>query len=67
MTDEEARLDRGVSGLWGNRFERTFVNVRVFNPKSRTINDVPAEACPTQEQQKRRVYEQRATWSTGPL
>ena len=56
-TNEEARLDIAVSGLWGNRFERTFVDVRVFNPSSRTVSDVPAEAYHAQEQQKRRVYE----------
>ena len=60
-TDDEARLDIAVSGLWGNRFERTFVDVRVFNPTSRTVSDVPAEAYRAQEQHKRRVYEQRVT------
>eukprot|EP00117_Sycon_ciliatum_P022927 scpid97720/ scgid19636/ len=28
---EQARLDVAASGLWGGRFERTFIDVRVFN------------------------------------
>ena len=27
-----ARLDIAVNGLWGGRFERSFLDVRVFNP-----------------------------------
>ena len=27
-----ARLDISASGVWGGRFERTFFDVRVFNP-----------------------------------
>ena len=32
ITTEQARLDVVVSGLHGGRFERTFLDVRVFNP-----------------------------------
>ena len=32
IQDNQARLDVGVSGLWGSRFERTLIDVRVFNP-----------------------------------
>ncbi len=28
----EARLDVAVNGVWGSRFERTFFDVRIFNP-----------------------------------
>ena len=30
------RLDIAANGFWGGRFERTFVDVRVFNPFSKT-------------------------------
>ena len=32
ISDDGARLDVAASGVWGNRFERTFVDIRVFNP-----------------------------------
>ena len=32
ITTDGARLDIAVNGLWGGRFERTFLDVRVFNP-----------------------------------
>ena len=31
-TADGAKLDIGVNGFWGGRFERTFLDVRVFNP-----------------------------------
>ena len=31
-TSDGARLDIAMNGFWGGRFERTFVDVRVFNP-----------------------------------
>eukprot|EP00117_Sycon_ciliatum_P029467 scpid89020/ scgid2082/ len=30
-TEDQARLDVVASGVWGGRFERTFIDVRVFN------------------------------------
>ena len=30
---EGARLDIAMNGFWGGRFERSFVDVRVFNPQ----------------------------------
>ena len=35
-TRDDARLDIGMNGFWGGRFERSFVDVRVFNPFVRT-------------------------------
>ena len=32
ITDDNARLDVAANGVWGGRFERTFIDVRVFNP-----------------------------------
>ena len=31
-TEEFARLDVAASGVWGGRFERSFMDVRVINP-----------------------------------
>ena len=31
-SDEEARPDIKANGLWGQRFERTFFDVKIFNP-----------------------------------
>ena len=36
ITEDHARLDVASSGLWGSRFERTFIDVRVFNPHARS-------------------------------
>ena len=33
-TEDQARLDVVASGVWGGRFERTFLDVRVFNPNA---------------------------------
>ena len=62
--DKLARLDVAASGIWGGRFERTFFDVRVFNPYA------PSNLCSNQtpciqssyrrhENEKRRKYEQR--------
>ena len=32
ITEDQARLDVAASGVWGGRFERPFIDVRVFNP-----------------------------------
>ena len=32
ITQDGARLDVAADGLWGSRFERTFFDVKVFNP-----------------------------------
>ena len=32
ITDDQAQLDVAASGVWGGRFERVFLDVRVFNP-----------------------------------
>ena len=29
---EQARMASGIWGIWGGRFERTFIDVRLFNP-----------------------------------
>ena len=60
ITDDNARLDIAVSGLYGGRFERTFLDVRVFNPfaPSNQKSSIPA-VYRKHEQEKRRSYERR--------
>ena len=50
-----------ASGVWGGRFERTFFDVRVFNPYARS-NRNPASLVSVyarHEKEKRRCYEAR--------
>ena len=56
-TQDGARLDIAVNGFSGGRFERTFFDVRVFNPHA------PSNRHPNcyrkHEMEKKRQYEQR--------
>ena len=59
-TEDGARSDIAADGSWGGRFERTFFDVRVFNPYA------PSNQTPTQsscyrkhENIKKREYELR--------
>ena len=59
-TDDQARLDVAASGIWGGRFERTFVDVRVFNPHASSNRSNSIAACYVKhEREKKRAYEQR--------
>ena len=55
-----AQLDIAASGFWGGTFERTFFDVRVFNPHA-PLNRLPslASCYRRHEQTKKRAYEQR--------
>ena len=55
-----ARLDISASGVWGGRFERTFFDVRVFNPlaASNATENLPS-VYRKHETEKRRTYEAR--------
>ena len=55
-----ARLDITASGFWGGTYERTFFDVRVFNPHAPS-NRQPslASSYRRHEQTKKRAYEQR--------
>ena len=72
MTDEDltgstansqagARLDIAANGVWGGTFERTYLDVRVFNnphaPSNRHTN--LQSVYRKHEQIKKRAYEQR--------
>ena len=60
ITDDNARLDVSANGVWGGRFERTFIDVRVFNPyaPSNQFSSLPATYV-RHEKAKKRSYEQR--------
>ena len=55
-----ARLDIAANGFWGGRFERTYFDVRVFNPHAPSHKRSSLSACyRKQESLKKRAYEQR--------
>ena len=59
-TEDQARLDVVASGVWGGRFERTFLDVRVFNPYAPSNCTFSLPACyHRHEQEKRRRYDRR--------
>ena len=60
ITDPGARLDIAVYGFWGSRFEKAFLDVRVFNPCARSNRQVSLPSVYRRhEQEKKRQYEQR--------
>ena len=71
VTDEEltgstvnsqagARLDIAAHGVWGSTFERTFFDVRVFNPHAPSNRHTNLQSVYRKHEQiKKRAYEQR--------
>ena len=58
--EDNARLDVAVHGFWGGRFEKAFLDVRVFNPSTRSNQQASLQSVYRRhEQEKRRHYEQR--------
>ena len=43
-TEDHARLDIAANGLWGGRYERNFLDVRVFNPHAPTNKHTPLQS-----------------------
>ena len=59
-TDDGARLDIAVYVFWGGRFEKAFLDVRVFNPSAQSNWCGPlASVYRRHKQEKKRQYEQR--------
>ena len=59
-TEDEACLDIRAQGFWGNRYQRAFFDVRVFNPNAPTYRNLQlTSAYRRQEREKQRKYEQR--------
>ena len=60
ITEDGARLDVAMYGFWGGRFEKAYVDVRVFNPSAQSNLQRPLSATyRNHEQEKRRQYDQR--------
>ena len=67
-----ARVDITVNGFWGDRFERKFLNVRVFNPYAPTRRKFSISNCYRKHEEKKECsYEQRILkverWTFTPL
>ena len=59
-TQDEARLDIVANGFWGGTYEKTFFDVRVFNPHAPSNRRIPPSVCYRKhEQEKKRLFEQR--------
>ena len=60
ITDAGARLDVAMYRFWGGRFEKAFLDVRVFNPCAQSNRRSPLTSVYRRhEQEKKRQYEQR--------
>ena len=58
ITEDGARLDVAMYGFWGGRFEKAFVDVRVFNPSAQSNRHGPLSSVYRKhEQEKRRHYD----------
>ena len=60
ITTDGARLDNAANGFWGGRYERTFLDVRVFNTYAPSNRQTTIDKCfRKHEMEKKRAYEQR--------
>jgi hypothetical protein len=60
ITEIGARLDVSARGFWRKRFERSFFDVRVFNPSAQSNRNSPLQSVYRKhEMEKKRSYEQR--------
>ena len=58
--EDSARLDIAANGFWGGRYERTFIDVRIFNPHAPSNRNSDLVTCYRKhEKSKKRAYEQR--------
>ena len=59
-SQDGARLDISANGVWGGRFEKTFFDVRVFNPHAPSNRNQTLSTCYRKhEREKKRAYAQR--------
>ena len=58
-TDDDARLDIKANGLWGSRYNRTFFDVKIFNPHAKSCPKPITDAYKHHESIKRNKYEDR--------
>ena len=60
VTDDGAHLEVAMYGILGGRFEKAFVDVRVFNPCAQSNRRSPlASMYRRHEQEKKRKYEEK--------
>ena len=58
--EDEAHLDMLASGFWGDKFQKTYFDVRVFNTNIPSYVNTTITSCyKRHEQEKKRKYEQR--------
>ena len=59
-SQDGARLDVSANEVWGGRFQKTYFDVRVFNPLAPSNrNQAPAAVYRKNELEKKRAYQQR--------
>ena len=60
VREDQGRLDVVASGLYGGRYERSYLDIRVFNPHAPSNRASSAGSCyKRDEQEKRRAYDER--------
>ena len=57
--EDGARLDVAAHGFWGERFEKAFLDIRVFNPSTRSNQQTSLKAVYRRQEQEKHQYEQR--------
>ena len=55
---DDARLDKKANGLWGTIFERTFFDVKIFNPLAKSCPKTIRDSYKYHEELKKLKYEQ---------
>ena len=59
-TEDNARLDVTVNGFWGGSFEKAYIDVRIFNPCTRSNGQPPCSPSTSDMNKKRgAIYKQR--------
>ena len=58
-TDDDAQLDIKGNGLWCSRFNRTFFDVKIFNPHAKSCPKTIKDAYKYHESIKRNKYEEQ--------
>ena len=60
ISSDDARLDIVAENFWGHNRQKTYFDVRVFNPFCATLSNVPLPQCYRRaELETKRAYEQR--------
>ena len=61
MSDDDARSDIKANGLWESRFNKTYLDVKIFIPLAKSCPESSSEAYKYHESIKKNKYEQRLT------